>query len=195
MEVATGFMSALVSVCSTLGRFAIPFSEPSVLVHLCRSCVVCHASGCVLCLSELSSLEIACSSFLIQELISLFRATRLRIMNARRLCASCLNFFRYVARNCLSFLIDLLNAAANLMHSLHRTLSPHSLDHSVHGGTCYMGAGYASPCGYNIAVRVRPHMGVHEGWVIPRWMTRRHGRAIPDKIPVREFLFAGGAGA
>ena len=47
----------------------------------------------------------------------------------------------------------------------------------------------------NIAVRVRPHMGVHEGWVIPRGMTRRHGRAIPDKIPVREFLFAGGAGA
>ena len=48
------------------------------------------------------------------------------------------------------------------------------------------GVGYASPS--NIAVWVRPRMGLHEGWIISCGMARRSGRDIPP--PIRAFLFA-----
>ena len=48
------------------------------------------------------------------------------------------------------------------------------------------GVGYASPS--NIAVWVRPRMGLHEGWIISCGMARRNGRDIPP--PIRAFLFA-----
>ena len=45
------------------------------------------------------------------------------------------------------------------------------------------------PCGCNIAVRVRPHMGLHEGWSISCGMGRRHGRDIPREMTMRVSLF------
>ena len=77
---------------------------------------------------------------------------------------------------------------------MHRT--DFALDDAQYGGTDSMGAGCASPCGRDIAVRVRPHMGVHEGWIISCGMAMRHGGDIPpsDAHPVRAFLFASGAG-
>ena len=70
----------------------------------------------------------------------------------------------------------------NLVHFLHRAVLHRALDHTVHGGTGYMGTRYASPCGYSIAQRVRPRRVLHEGWIIHSGMARRHGRAIPRKI-------------
>ena len=47
-----------------------------------------------------------------------------------------------------------------------------------------MGAGYASPCGYNIAERVRPRRGGQWGPIMHRGMAKLHTWDIPRKRPM-----------
>ena len=61
----------------------------------------------------------------------------------------------------------------------------------MHGGTCYIRAGYASHCGYNIAVPVRPGMGA--GLYLAGRQGGMDGIYAGEPPPVHAFLIASGA--
>ena len=54
----------------------------------------------------------------------------------------------------------------------------------MHGGPGCMGAGYAYPCKYNTAERVRPRRGGQWGPIMHHGMAKLHTRDIPRKRPM-----------
>ena len=100
---------------------------------------------------ELRSIDIACSSFLIQHQRLPGRTAWLRIANERLLFRSYFKYSTYMPGNFSSRLHSCASAQKVHEQSLHRTES--DLDHAQYGGTGSMGASYASSCRCNIAER------------------------------------------